>query len=498
MVQALLPAAAEAALVAVASWLLTYLLHSLGWLGLAWALDGLSRLHRSPRLRSLLWTTAVAGGLLTASVQTAAGPGPALDVEVAESEKLVLELPAAGAGDGRPRASPAEAAKAAEPAAALWRSPHRATWDAGAWLHAADHGWPFLLALAGLAGGAAGLLLRTLQWLRLRRRLAGRSRVRDSPAREALDDLARSSGWADRVVLSQSPSVAVPLALPGGEICVPEGLLRRLDPEARKAVLAHELAHLERRDPTRLLVLSTLESVLFFQPLLRLARERIVAASERISDDRVRDRGLGPALADGLVAAAEGLRRGPRAPTAGLASGPDVGQRVARLLETPGGGTATRTARGAALAAGALLAVGLVTGPAIGVEMADHPAHVGGNPAGATAVVVSPAGSGAEGRTARVRLEGAPRPLHVTFRPARRSLRLTLPGGRSVEAPGGAEPDRGAPVIRVSDPSPGDYVLHVPPSVDRLALEVGGRLLAGAPSTAGGELPELVAGSGGG
>lgn len=500
MVQALLPGTVEAALVAAAGWLLTYLAHSLGWLGLAWILDGRTRLGRSPRLRSALWTAAVAAGLLTASVQAAAGAGPGLDVDVAESEKLVAELPAP-AGDGRAAAVPAagdgaSATAPARPAAVRWRSPHRAVAEPGAWRHAAEHGWPFLAAVAGLGGGLLGLGLLTLRWLRLRRRLAGRTRVREGPVREALDDLTESTGTDAPVVLTRSPAVDVPVALPGREICVPARLLRRLDPEARKAVLAHELAHLERRDPTLLLVLAVLEAVLFVQPLNRLARKRILAASERISDDRVREQGLGAALADGLVTAAERLRDRPRAPATGLASSPEVGRRVARLLEAPGERTSGQADGLCAAGAAAAVVLGLLAGPSVGVELTDHPAHVDGTGGDPAAVVT--AAPGGEGRAARVRLVDAPRPLRVTLRPARRSLRLTVPGGRSVEAPAGAGRDGRAPVISLSDPPAGDYVLHVPSWVDRLAVEVNGRLLAGAHGTAGGELPELVAGPGGG
>lgn len=510
MVQALLPGGAETALVATAGWLLTYLLHSLGWLGLARVLDGRSRVRRSPRLRSAVWTAAVAGGLLTASVQTATGLGPGPVVDVAESEKLVAELPspvgtapdargsrAGGARVVEPTAERGSAggedatvASAAEPA---WRSPHRPA-DFRSWLHGVQHGWPFLLALTGLAGGLVGLLVRGLQWVRLRRRLAGRTRIRGGPVRAELDDLARSVGFDAPVVLSRSPSIGVPLALPGGEICLPDGLLDRLDAEARRAVLAHELAHLQRRDPALLLVLSTIEAVLFFQPLNRIARKRIVAASERISDDRVRDQGLGPALADGLVAAAERLRDGPRAAAAGLASSPDVGRRVARLLETPAERAPDRGSPTLAAAAGVLLGLGTVVGPSVGVELSDHPPHVGDAPAGEPAPVVSTsAGPGTADGTARVRLDDARRPLRVTLRPARRTLRLTLPGGRAVEAPTPDAGGAGSPQIRLTDAPPGDYVLHVPPSVDRLAVEVDGRLLAGAPGPAGGELPALIA-----
>lgn len=476
MIQALLPPAAEAAGAAAASWLLAYLAHSSVWLGAAWLLDETTSLIDSARGRSALWTVALLGGVLTASVQAAAGLGGGLDVEVAESEKIVAELSAAEESVG-------------STVAATWSAPHRSVADPGAWLHTALHDWPFVLALAALLGSAGCLLRRWLQWRRLRRRLAARTTIRSGPLRTSLDRLVDAAGGTRPVVLSRSSAVAVPIALPGREICVPDDLTARMRPEARKAVLAHELAHVERRDPSLLLTLSIVQAALFFQPLNRLARRRIGAASEAISDRRVRERGLGPALAEGLVAAAERLRGDARSATAGLASRPDVGGRVARLLERsrpPDEDALPRSLAGP----GTLLAAGLVLAPSVAVGLADHSAHVDVAIDGPTPRVVTGSGS-PDVPAVRIRIRDASRPLRLTLRPGRRQLRLTAPGGEAAAVPGRA-PDGSPPVLRVAGAGPGDYVLHVPPSVDRLALEVNGHLLSGLPGTAHGELPELV------
>jgi hypothetical protein len=53
-----------------------------------------------------------------------------------------------------------------------------------------------------------------------------------------------------------------------------------------EALLAHELAHVERRDPLLLALCRAVEVVLFVQPLLRFARGRLVDEAEVLCDER--------------------------------------------------------------------------------------------------------------------------------------------------------------------------------------------------------------------
>ena len=50
-------------------------------------------------------------------------------------------------------------------------------------------------------------------------------------------------------------------------------------------MLAHEVAHLVRRDPHWLVAARVIETVLFVQPLNRLARLRLQEVAEYLSDD---------------------------------------------------------------------------------------------------------------------------------------------------------------------------------------------------------------------
>ena len=77
----------------------------------------------------------------------------------------------------------------------------------------------------------------------------------------------------------------MPLALAGRHIVLPDRFLEELDPEQQRAALAHEMAHVARRDPEWRIAVEILERALFFQPLNRLARARLCDAAEFLCDE---------------------------------------------------------------------------------------------------------------------------------------------------------------------------------------------------------------------
>jgi hypothetical protein len=121
-----------------------------------------------------------------------------------------------------------------------------------------------------------------VRWVRLRVRLRPRRDVEAGAPRRLLDRLLESTESRRRVRLTGSSALPVPVALGVGEqeICLPSRALRELDDRRQQGLLAHELAHLERRDPAWLLLALGLESALFFQPLNRLARRRLEEIAE--------------------------------------------------------------------------------------------------------------------------------------------------------------------------------------------------------------------------
>ena len=71
-------------------------------------------------------------------------------------------------------------------------------------------------------------------------------------------------------------------------------------------MLAHEIAHLVRRDPAWLLAAATLESLFFFQPLTRMARMKWQEHAEYLCDElAARQQGSGLPLARALARVAE-------------------------------------------------------------------------------------------------------------------------------------------------------------------------------------------------
>src|SRR5690606_21235904 len=96
-------------------------------------------------------------------------------------------------------------------------------------------------------------------------RLGDRRMVNDGPLTSMLSALRRATGATVPLRLTASASISSPVAL-HGEICLPEVALVDLDAAQQRAMLAHELAHIERRDPEWLVLACLVERVFFFQP----------------------------------------------------------------------------------------------------------------------------------------------------------------------------------------------------------------------------------------
>lgn len=145
-----------------------------------------------------------------------------------------------------------------------------------------------LLALGVLAVAGLLALIRVI-WL-VRRSLRLQRLIRASgeaspAARQIVEDTARRLG-------APTPEVRVRAA--GGEaliagllrpvLVLPASLLEATDPQALRAVCAHELAHLKRGDHRALWIEEALLTVLACNPLLRIIRDHRSAAREEACD----------------------------------------------------------------------------------------------------------------------------------------------------------------------------------------------------------------------
>ncbi len=362
----------------LAAWLLTYLVHSSLLIGgvvlLLRAVD-----VRSNAAREALWTVALFGAPFTATLQQTASGEPLLgtwELGPHESGSAAAAVPTPAA-DVRRFPAPTTPETTVEPAAArvpaevgdvgfapLERvAPSRLpTVPAGA--------VPVVLAVSLVL---VLLLLRSLRALSRRRRLTG------GPLHGTLTRLRAAHGPRRRVRLSTSPRLDSPVAfgVVAPEICVPERCLSDLTAAQQEAMLAHELAHVVRCDPLRLLLARLVEAVFFFQPLNRLARRRLFETVERRCDAWALERtGRGLALAECLAEVAGWIhaRRAPATAVAMAGSGSPLSRRIEGLLEPERTLADERRRRGFAPLATLLLPALVLAAPSVRSAAAVVPA----------------------------------------------------------------------------------------------------------------------------
>jgi len=337
------------------AWLLTYAIHSTVLLSLAWLL--VRTRHWSPGASELLWKSAILGGILTASVQLRLDVRPAGTVMLqratvsapATSRAQIDRVQDAGSGKREANLNVSASQPAADrsgPAISMSRS------------SVAVLAWALVALVLGLSYVARRLILVG--------RLGDRNAVHEGRLPEMLTELARDAGLRSTPRLTSTSRISSPIALGVGEICVPETALTDLDPEQQRSLLAHELAHLARRDPVWLGVASLIERVFWIQPLNRVANRQIATSAEFLCDDwAVRRTGSGLPLARCLAQVAEWIQASPLGvPVAGMAEERSLLiSRVARLLEgvTP----SSRSRRGLAVGATAVLVATILVAPGV-------------------------------------------------------------------------------------------------------------------------------------
>jgi len=220
------------------TWLLTYAAHSALFTALA-AVAERTRWGAPPSRRDALWKLALVGGILTSTLFVAAGSAPS---------GAAVRLPQDGV-----------IAPVVEP---------------GGWSGLAM-GWIAVTAL---------LALRAARAWTLGVRSAGHRRViRAGAARAHLDEILGPA--ADRVTLTCSRTLGVPLAF-AREICVPVRAFRELPSDELRALLAHEAAHVVRRDAAWLVIAAAVRTLGWWQPLNLFAAARLRLAMELCCDER--------------------------------------------------------------------------------------------------------------------------------------------------------------------------------------------------------------------
>jgi HEAT repeat protein/beta-lactamase regulating signal transducer with metallopeptidase domain len=335
------------------AWLLTYAIHSTVLLSLAWVLVRVRRL--SPAASELLWKSALLGGIVTASVQ--------LQLDVRPAGTVMLQRPAVTSTVAAPAPiddpetpSPVRGTDIASVLPSSVESSRPSISFSGS--SAAVLAWAVIALILGFSYVARRLILVG--------RLGDRHAVLHERLLQMLSELASAAGLRRTPRLTSTSRISSPIALGIREICVPDTALTDLDLEQQRSLLAHELAHLARRDPVWLGLASLIERVFWFQPLNRVANRQIATSAEFLCDDwAVRRTGSGVPLARCLAQVAEWIQASPLGvPVAGMAEERSLlVSRVARLLEDVKPTTGSR--RGLAIAALTVLVATIVVAPGV-------------------------------------------------------------------------------------------------------------------------------------
>jgi HEAT repeat protein/beta-lactamase regulating signal transducer with metallopeptidase domain len=283
------PADLDAAATVVLSWLLTYAIHST--ILLAAAAAAAWRFADQHAWLDVIWKVALVGPLVTASLQLDLMAPPlggrwAMPSVTAVNENagetwtppaMTVE-PATETASVRPTLS--RAVDSAENDNRILPTSARVTWR-----ESMLQRWPSVAALTWLL--IAGVSI-TWYCVRLRGvyRVLGSGLPVSTPERlVTIDELRRTARRRRSIQLTTSAVCPVPLALARGHIVLPERFMQELDAEQQRAALAHEVAHVARRDPEWRIAVEILERALFFQPLNRLARARLCDSAEFLCDE---------------------------------------------------------------------------------------------------------------------------------------------------------------------------------------------------------------------
>ncbi|MEM6292537.1 MAG: M56 family metallopeptidase [Myxococcota bacterium] len=287
------------------AWVATYLVHSTILILGAWLLE--RRWHDRPERMSAVWKVALVGGVATASLQMMLSITPLAGVYSVSPDASVPSDPVLAAGV----ASEAAPARESVPARRVVRrtssapvivvqarrperepatvAPSASTPSAPSALDTASllrGAGPWII--GGLTlGGLIGLFSVIAALAVLRQRLGGRQRLTEGSLATSLQTLRRRARLKRPVELAVCDAVQTPMAVGvlRPAIVVPREAMRTLSEEQQAGMLAHELAHVVRRDPAWRIVGLLVKRVLFFQPLNRLAAGRVSTLAEYLCDD---------------------------------------------------------------------------------------------------------------------------------------------------------------------------------------------------------------------
>ena len=262
------------------AWLATYAIHSTILLLAALILG---RLVKNENAREVLWKTALVGGFVTSLFPTITGMTPIVgrwtvgraDVTIATPASTPTMAPSAAASNG-------DAAAISGAPTTVQSTPGE---DKNVTAFTVFPKWTAILLIVWILGSLLMIARLVFHHRRILRALRDRHQLSDGPLPGMLAELRRKAAVWKPVRLSSSDACPTPIALGRSEICVPARFATDLDVDQQRNALAHELAHLKRRDPLWQMGAGIIESIFFFQPLNIVARRKLRESSEYLADD---------------------------------------------------------------------------------------------------------------------------------------------------------------------------------------------------------------------
>ena len=320
---------------ALLEWLMTYAIHSTLLIGALLLLTSTAFGRQAlGRNGTWLWRFALVGAIVTATLQSMRTGAPLAGTLRLDKDTPSRTLVRVEVNRERTAVSPEWSASTLGSSETVVRSIN------------VKPVWP--LVMLGAWAVIAGALLAWFLTARARflRTIGPRIGADHTLAGNALRYLMREGRITRPIHLTRSDCLTSPVALGSDEICLPSRALSELDPIRTESILAHELAHLVRRDPSWLTAARVIEALFFFQPLNILARRRMQESAEFASDAWASTRVARPLdLAHCLARVAEWTIASPRLPVPAMAErrGAVLVRRVERLTtgrvipeETPG------------------------------------------------------------------------------------------------------------------------------------------------------------------
>jgi len=217
----------------------------------------------------------------------------------------------------------------------------------------------FLLAV-WLSGTMTVLIVWYLRWLQVSATLRKGALAECGREVEALRKLESESNRPRRISVVLSRDMMEPgiFGVFRPILLWPEQLTVRLEDEHVRAILAHELAHVRRRDNLTAAIHMLVEALFWFNPIVWWMESRLVRERERACDEEVVEAAGGPEVyAESLLKACRFCLESPLACVSGIA-GADLRNRIIRITTQQRGARISLTQKAIlAAAAMAVLAV---------------------------------------------------------------------------------------------------------------------------------------------